>query len=105
MFTHKPLFGSDIFRHESGIHVDGILKDASTYELFPPEKVGGHRELVPGKHSGRAAIRHLAAQHSVELNDAEIQDFLSEMRSKMALEKGLDANTFFQEFLSERRKS
>ncbi len=104
MFTHKPLFGSDIFRHESGIHVDGILKDASTYELFPPEKVGGHRELVPGKHSGRAAIRHLAARNSVELSDSEIQEFLSEMRAKMALQKGLDANKIFQNFLAERKK-
>lgn len=104
MFTHKPLFGSDIFRHESGIHVDGILKDASTYELFPPEKVGGRRELVPGKHSGRAAIRHLAARNSVELNDSEIQDFLTKMRSRMAIEKGVDPDKIFQEFLSERRK-
>ncbi len=54
----KPIVGSSIFRHESGIHADGILKDASLYEAFAPETVGTRREIVIGKHSGTAAVAH-----------------------------------------------
>ncbi|KAA6307670.1 2-isopropylmalate synthase, partial [termite gut metagenome] len=42
----KPIVGDKIFSHESGIHVDGLLKESSTYELFPPEWLGGERKLV-----------------------------------------------------------
>lgn len=49
----KPILGSNIFKCESGIHVDGIIKDPNTYEPYPPEMVGKKREFVVGKHSGR----------------------------------------------------
>ncbi|MFP4697860.1 MAG: homoaconitate hydratase [Eubacteriales bacterium] len=49
----KAIVGDDVFSHESGIHVDGLLKDTSTYELFPPNWIGRERKIVLGKHSGR----------------------------------------------------
>lgn len=52
----KPVIGSRIFYMESGIHVDGIHKNATSYEPFDPQLVGGHRVLVIGKTSGREAI-------------------------------------------------
>ncbi|RMG93785.1 MAG: homocitrate synthase [Candidatus Dadabacteria bacterium] len=51
----KPVVGSDAFRHESGIHVDGLLKTPALYEPFPPALVGRRHEIVLGKHSGRRA--------------------------------------------------
>lgn len=53
---NKPLLGSNIFAHESGIHVDGVLKNPVLYEPFPPELVGQRRSLILGTHSGRAAV-------------------------------------------------
>lgn len=52
----KPIVGSNIFAHESGIHGDGVLKNPLTYEVFAPEEVGLERQIVIGKHSGSAAI-------------------------------------------------
>lgn len=52
----KPVIGSKIFYMESGIHVDGIRKNVTSYEPFDPQLVGGHRVLVIGKTSGREAI-------------------------------------------------
>jgi homocitrate synthase NifV len=52
----KSIIGEKVFTHESGIHVDGILKDPSTYEPFAPELVGAKREVVIGKHSGSKAV-------------------------------------------------
>lgn len=96
----KPIIGSDIFHHESGIHVDGLLKASETYELFPPERVGGQRQLIIGKHSGRAALRHLASQQSLHLEDKQINAFLSEIRARMAQEPGLDIKHIFGKFLA-----
>jgi len=55
----KPVVGRDAFRHESGIHVDGLLKSPGLYEPFPPQLVGRRHEIVRGKHSGRKALAWL----------------------------------------------
>ncbi len=55
---NKAIVGANAFAHESGIHQDGMLKNAQTYEIMTPESVGLNRSsLVMGKHSGRAAFR------------------------------------------------
>jgi len=95
----QPIIGSRIFHHESGIHVDGLLKASETYEFFPPERVGGQRTLVLGKHSGRAALRYLAGLRSLQLDDKQINAFLTEIRLRMAEERGLDIDHIFGEFI------
>lgn len=55
----KPIVGKNAFSHSGGIHQDGILKDARTYEIMTPESVGlsaADRRLHVGKLSGRAAL-------------------------------------------------
>jgi 2-isopropylmalate synthase len=55
---NKAIVGANAFAHESGIHQDGMLKHAGTYEIMTPESVGLVRStLVMGKHSGRNAFR------------------------------------------------
>ncbi len=55
---NKAIVGINAFSHESGIHQDGVLKKAITYEIMKPSDVGfGERRLVLGKHSGRHALR------------------------------------------------
>lgn len=51
-----PIIGRQIFSVESGVHVDGILKNPSNYEAYPPELVGQKREIVIGKHSGSSSV-------------------------------------------------
>ncbi|MBL4889532.1 MAG: 2-isopropylmalate synthase, partial [Candidatus Lindowbacteria bacterium] len=54
---NKAIIGANAFAHEAGIHQDGMLKDANTYEIMRPEDVGvPSSELVLGKHSGRHAF-------------------------------------------------
>jgi 2-isopropylmalate synthase len=61
---NKAIVGANAFAHESGIHQDGMLKNAETYEIMRPETVGAAQtELVLGKHSGRNAF----ASHMAEL--------------------------------------
>lgn len=55
---NKAIVGANAFAHESGIHQDGMLKNASTYEIMTPETVGlTQSKLVLGKHSGRHALK------------------------------------------------
>jgi homocitrate synthase NifV len=52
----KSIVGANAFTHESGIHVDGLLKDPSTYEELSPQTFGRVRQVVLGKHSGMASV-------------------------------------------------
>nr|WP_294915768.1 2-isopropylmalate synthase [uncultured Neokomagataea sp.] len=71
---NKAIVGRNAFAHESGIHQDGVLKNAATYEIMTPESVGWTKtSLVLGKHSGRAAFRDKLAQLGyAELDDAAL---------------------------------
>lgn len=53
---HKAVVGAKLFEVESGIHVDGLVKDKRCYEPFAPETVGARRRIVIGKHSGKHAL-------------------------------------------------
>ena len=72
---NKAIVGANAFAHESGIHQDGMLKDASTYEIMTPESVGlAQSSLVMGKHSGRAAFRSKLEELGYDLGDNAFQD-------------------------------
>ena len=72
---NKAIVGANAFAHESGIHQDGMIKDASTYEIMTPESVGlTASNLVMGKHSGRAAFRQKLEDLGYQLGDNEFQD-------------------------------
>ncbi len=73
---NKAIVGRNAFAHESGIHQDGMLKNAATYEIMTPESVGWTKSsLVLGKHSGRAAFRDkLVALGYGELGENQVQD-------------------------------
>jgi 2-isopropylmalate synthase len=73
---NKAIVGRNAFAHESGIHQDGVLKNAATYEIMTPESVGWSKSsLVMGKHSGRAAFRDkLRALGYGDLGDNALND-------------------------------
>lgn len=54
----KPIVGENVFTHEAGIHVDGLLKDRRTYEaeVMAPDRFGREHRIVVGKHSGLAGL-------------------------------------------------
>jgi 2-isopropylmalate synthase len=71
---NKAIVGRNAFAHESGIHQDGVLKNAATYEIMTPESVGWQKtSLVMGKHSGRAAFRDKLKSLGYEIGDNALQ--------------------------------
>ncbi|MDH7576993.1 MAG: homocitrate synthase [Bacillota bacterium] len=81
----KPIVGSNMFAHESGIHADGALKNPRTYEVFCPEEVGLERQIVIGKHSGTNAIKAKFEEYGVSLTEEEANEILARVR-KAAVE-------------------
>src|SRR3989338_5371389 len=70
---NKAIVGANAFRHESGIHQDGFLKERSTYEIMIPEDVGfTGTGLVLGKHSGRHAFKVRLKSLGIELKDQDL---------------------------------
>ncbi len=78
----KPIVGSNIFAHESGIHADGVLKNPKTYEIFPPDEVGLERQIVVGKHSGSKTIEMKLAEYGIEVSREDAAALLPTVRAK-----------------------
>jgi len=72
---NKAIVGRNAFAHEAGIHQDGVLKHAATYEIMLPEDVGwAKNSLVLGKHSGRAAFRDRLDQLGYKVGQNQLND-------------------------------
>lgn len=74
----KALVGEYVFTHESGVHVDGLLKDKHNYQGVDPETLGREHKLVLGKHSGRNAVRSVFASLGYQLATNEQIDLVLE---------------------------
>jgi 2-isopropylmalate synthase len=73
--NNKAIVGANAFAHESGIHQDGVLKHAGTYEIMTPESVGLTKSnLVMGKHSGRHAFKDKIRDLGIELGDNALEE-------------------------------
>ena len=71
---NKAIVGANAFRHQSGIHQDGVIKLASTYEIIDPRTVGvPASSLVMGKLSGRHAFKERLAELGYNLSDADFE--------------------------------
>ncbi len=77
----KAIVGSNMFRHESGIHADGAIKNPKNYEAFDPAEVGLQRQIVIGKHSGKAAIVNKFREYDIELDNDMANRVLDNVRA------------------------
>jgi len=70
---NKPIVGKNAFAHESGVHQDGMIKSALTYEIMTPESVGVNQSsIVLGKHSGRSGLLSRCELLGFELTSEEL---------------------------------
>src|SRR5215467_7689788 len=72
----KPVVGANAFAHGGGIHQDGVLKDARTYEIMSPESIGltaADRRMFVGKLSGRAALESNLRELGYSLDKEQLQ--------------------------------
>ncbi len=77
----KAVIGADVFTHESGIHVAGLLWNRDTYQGVDPRTLGRDHGFAIGKHSGRTAIVHALATRAVELDDRVYPRLLARVKA------------------------
>ena len=78
---NKAIVGRNAFAHSSGIHQDGVLKNAQTYEIMDPKDVGiDDNSIVLTARSGRAALKHRLLVNGIDIDDEKLdkiyEDFL-----------------------------
>jgi len=83
----KSIVGGSVFTHESGIHVDGLLKDRGNYEAFAPEELGRRHSLVLGKHSGTHGVCQAYAELGLALAADQAQTLLLRIRQHVGATK------------------
>jgi len=79
---HAPVIGLNAFRHESGIHVDGILKNRQTYKIIDSKEVRRKSSFVLGKHTGTQTILHLLRHRGYEPNEEELKEILQKVKER-----------------------
>ena len=77
---NKAIVGDHVFTHESGIHVDGLLKDRRTYQALDPALLGRSHRFVMGKHSGLAAIAASLSELKLRASSRELPAILARVR-------------------------
>ncbi len=98
--SRKSLIGKNVFSHEAGIHVDGLLKDPKNYQGVDPALVGRSHQLVLGKHSGTQGVIHAYQLMGIPVSRAQAQSLLIEVRRFVSdtkqSPKAVDLNRFHQ---------
>ncbi|MEY3759878.1 MAG: homocitrate synthase [Pseudomonadota bacterium] len=78
--SRKSLIGKNVFSHEAGIHVDGLLKDPNNYQGVDPAIVGRCHQLILGKHSGTQGVIHAYKQIGIAVTRIQAQMLLTQVR-------------------------
>lgn len=85
---NKAIVGKNAFAHESGIHQDGMLKCAQTYEIISAESIGAAKtNLVLGKHSGRHAFKDRLKELGFELEAEELDRAFADFKALCDMKK------------------
>lgn len=77
----KAIVGEKVFSHESGLHVDGVLKYPGNYEGYDPSEVGLNRHMVIGKHSGRHGLQSRMEALGIDLKPFEAETLMARVRN------------------------
>ena len=85
--ANKAIVGDDVFTHESGIHVDGLLKDRRTYQALDPGMLGRAHRFTVGKHSGLASIAARLSELGLPVAPDELPAILARVRERAITDK------------------
>ncbi|TMJ97069.1 MAG: 2-isopropylmalate synthase [Actinobacteria bacterium] len=93
---NKAIVGANAFAHEAGIHQDGMLKDAETYQIMDPAELGLATSLPLGKHSGRHAFGLACAKAGIRLADGELNTAFRRFKRLADTRKHVTLNDVFE---------
>jgi homocitrate synthase NifV len=99
--VNKSIVGDAVFTHESGIHVDGLIKNPLNYQGLDPEEVGRTHTLVLGKHSGSTAVIQAYAGIGIVLTEFEAKAMLARIREHAVATKRAPSSADLERFYLE----
>ena len=102
--VNKSIVGDHAFTHESGIHVDGLIKDRRTYESLDPGLLGRAHSIVIGKHSGSAAVASMLDVMRLPFNAGEIGRIVARVRAHALDRKGPVSNDVLKDIWQDVRR-
>jgi homocitrate synthase NifV len=85
--VNTPIVGEHIFAHESGIHVNGMIKSSHSYEAFEPDEVGLHRAFPIGKHSGSSTLLYHLKKLGLAPEYSKVKNLLPKVREIVTMRK------------------
>lgn len=97
--SRKSLIGRDVFSHEAGIHVDGLLKDPNNYQGVDPALLGRNHQLVLGKHSGSQGVMYAYQQLGIVINRLQAGLLLPQIRQFVSINKRAPQSADLNQFL------
>jgi len=77
---NKSIVGAAVFTHESGIHVNGLLRDRRNYQALDPEELGRTHRVLLGKHSGSSSVSHVFDALGLPLDPDRAEIVLNKVR-------------------------
>ena len=78
---NKAIVGENAFAHESGIHADGVIKNAATYEPITPELVGHRRKFIMGKHIGTKGLKNNLDELGIKADAEQFSEIFEKVKS------------------------
>jgi isopropylmalate/homocitrate/citramalate synthase len=99
--VNKPVVGRNIFAHESGLVVDGILEMPFTGELYAPELVGQRRRIIIGKKSGKRSILFKLKELGLNATDEQVGSILSRVKEESINRKEILSDERFKAIVEE----
>ncbi|WP_331232420.1 LeuA family protein [Natronorarus salvus] len=82
----KPILGTEVYEHESGIHTAAMLEKPALFEPFPPDRLGAERRLLFGDGTGRSGAKQLLKRAGIEPTERRIDDLLQRLSERGPLE-------------------
>ncbi|EQD39561.1 2-isopropylmalate synthase, partial [mine drainage metagenome] len=97
---NKAIVGYNAFSHEAGIHTHGILAHTLTYEPIQPERVGRHRDMILGKHTGKAALVEKLKERRMVASDPQLVALLERIKVDSERRTKKELRSFLLEYRS-----
>jgi len=90
--TNTPIVGENAFVHKAGVHVAGVLENPITYEGFPPELIGRHRDIMIDKYTGVHAVESRLKKLGISLTKEQVIDIVQEIKNSARIARYRDVD-------------
>ncbi len=89
---NTPIIGENAFVHKAGVHVAGVLENPMTYEGFPPDLIGRHRDIIIDKYTGIHAVESRLEKLGISLQKEQIANIVQEIKNSPRLTRFRDVD-------------